>query len=113
SDTVIKIKRARGNKPDTKKISFDLYKAGSTVQQIASERKLTQGTIETHLCHYVKHGILPVSAFVGADTLKLLREKSDTIDEKSLVSIKHLCPTVSYSDIRFFLAGEKKEEEFS
>ena len=37
------------SKPNTKRVTFDLYKNGKTIDQIAAERGLVTGTIEGHL----------------------------------------------------------------
>ncbi|MBV6440667.1 MAG: helicase [Haliscomenobacteraceae bacterium CHB4] len=47
-------------KPDTKKVSFDLFRAGKTVDEIAHERALVPGTIEGHLAHFVSLGELDI-----------------------------------------------------
>jgi len=43
-------------KPDTKAVSFELFKAGKTIDEIAKERGFVRGTIEGHLAHYVGTG---------------------------------------------------------
>ena len=45
-------------KADTKLESYKLFKEGKTIAEIAAERKLTTGTIETHLGHFVLTGDL-------------------------------------------------------
>lgn len=55
----IRVKQPK-TKTDTKKISFDLYKAGKTIPEIAQLRGYTTGTIEGHLAHYVTTGDVPI-----------------------------------------------------
>ena len=47
-------------KPDTKKLSFDLFQAGKTIEEIARERSLVCGTVEGHLAHFVGLGELDI-----------------------------------------------------
>lgn len=47
-------------KADTKKLSFDLFNEGKTIEEIAEERGLTTSTIETHLAHYIATGELEI-----------------------------------------------------
>jgi hypothetical protein len=47
-------------KIDTKKASFDLYKEGKSLSEIAARRNLSQSTIESHLAHYISSGDLSV-----------------------------------------------------
>ena len=47
-------------KPDTKKVSFDLFKEGKTISEIAIERGFTPATIEGHLSHFIHTGEISV-----------------------------------------------------
>ncbi len=51
-------------KKDTRLLSFNLYKEGKTVEQIARERDMAVSTIEGHLAHFVGTGELSVDEFV-------------------------------------------------
>lgn len=59
---IIKEKKSR---PDTKKISLDLFKDGKTIADIASERELTYSTIESHLAYYINTGEISVFDLVS------------------------------------------------
>ena len=52
-------------KIDTKKVSFNLYKEGKTVQEIAVQRGFTPTTIEGHLAHYISSGEINVFDLVS------------------------------------------------
>ncbi len=47
-------------KPDTKALSFELYKAGKTIDEIAAERGFARSTIEGHLAHFIGLGELNI-----------------------------------------------------
>jgi hypothetical protein len=51
-------------KENAKQISFDLYKQGLTVEEIAKKREYAVSTIKVHLADYVKAGELPLNDFV-------------------------------------------------
>ncbi len=80
-----KAKKEKG--PDTKEVSFNLYKEGKTIEEVAKERDLVVSTIEGHLAHYVQLGELPISDFLNKDQLD---EISKTIDEFDTVHLKEL-----------------------
>jgi hypothetical protein len=71
-------KAAKLPKPDTKKVSFELFKAGKTIEEIAAERGLTIGTIEGHLGHFIVLGELDISTLISQENLK---EISDFLEE--------------------------------
>lgn len=51
-------------KTDSKTLSYDLYKAGKTIKEIAAERGFAATTIEGHLAHFVGTGHLDILDFV-------------------------------------------------
>ena len=52
-------------KIDTKKVSFDLFKSGKSISDIAVERGFTTGTIEGHLAHFINTGEISVFDIVS------------------------------------------------
>jgi hypothetical protein len=85
-------KSAVSPKTDTKKISFDLYKQGSTIEEIAQKRNCAISTVKVHLAHYVKLKELPLSDFV-------------TPEQQAKV-LKAMETNLSFSDIHAALKGE-------
>jgi uncharacterized protein YpbB len=74
------------NKVDTKKASFDLFKSGKTVAEIAEERGFVVSTIEGHLAHYVGIGELDIKLLIADDKMRsisdyMLENSSSTITE--------------------------------
>ena len=57
-------KKSSEAKIDTKTVSFDLFKAGKIVAEIAKERNFTIGTIEGHLAYYVGTGDIDINELV-------------------------------------------------
>jgi GTPase SAR1 family protein len=100
-------------KAETKKISYDLFKEGKTVSQIAEERQLSVTTIESHLAYYVGTGEIPVNKFVSQEITDLIMRHFEGSDDFAVGPAKAaLGEKVSWSDIRFvinhlrFLSGK-------
>ncbi|MCX6353048.1 MAG: helix-turn-helix domain-containing protein [Bacteroidetes bacterium] len=102
-------KRERGvkkndDKPDTKSLSFELYKSGKTIDEIAKERGFSTGTIEGHLAHYVGKGKLNVSSFISEDKVDSISVFFKTNPGATLPNAKAaLGDSVSYADLRFVM----------
>ncbi|NJK85230.1 MAG: hypothetical protein HC906_03945 [Bacteroidales bacterium] len=60
-------KPAKTEKIDTKKVSYDLFRSGKTIDEIADERHVTTQTILNHLSHYVGLGELDILQFIDQD----------------------------------------------
>ena len=73
-------------KPDTKEVTYRLFRQGKSIEEIARERELVSGTIAGHLEHYVRSGEVKIEQLVA-------REKITLGDD------------VSYADIRLVLAA--------
>lgn len=92
-------------KPDTKKVSFDFYKAGKTVDEIAKERNMAPSTIEGHLAHYAGLGMVDVKTFVTEDKLQNIITVSKTLDTTLYGPIKQsLGEEYTYSEIKFAMS---------
>lgn len=97
--------KIKAPKIDTKKESFDLFKSGKTVVQIAEERSLTTNTIENHLAHYVARGELDVNQFLNEDKLKKIVDYFKSVENKSFGEAKnHFGDEVSYGEMRMGLS---------
>lgn len=106
---VKKEKVIKASKPDTKELSFALYKEGKNIFEIAEARGFAITTVEGHLAHYVSLGIIPVSQFVAKEKFDTIIAASKKIEsENKLTPLKQeLGYDYSYSEIRFALATQK------
>ncbi len=102
-------KKIKVLKPDTKELSFTLYKQGKMPEEIAQERGFGLTTIESHLAHYVSLGMIPVTQFVTKEKFDKIIETSKYIEgEKKLTPLKQeLGDDYSYSEIKYALATQK------
>ena len=120
-DTRIYLKQNRpGKKPrpavvkerasDTKKLSYDLYRQGKTITEIATTRMLSNITIETHLSYYISIGELAVEQFIEPYQKKLVEEAITKFGSTSLKKLKDNLPEeISYGNIRMVEAAMKKK----
>ncbi|MFA4853487.1 MAG: helix-turn-helix domain-containing protein, partial [Bacteroidales bacterium] len=91
-----------GEKPDSKKLSFDLYKAGKTIEEIAQERSFVVSTIEGHLAHYVGTGELDIYSFITKENVNLISEYFTQNKTTSLGDAKaYFGNKVTYSELIF------------
>lgn len=92
-------------KTDTKQVSFDMYKAGKSPEEIAEERNFAVTTILSHLSAFVKTGQLDVDQFLTKDKIDLISEYFTETHDLSLGSAKHVLGyDVSYADIKMVLS---------
>jgi len=95
-----------GPKVNTKEVSFDLYKAGKTIQEIAKERSYNVQTIEGHLAYYVSQGDLDALEFVTLEKLQAVKDKFKELKTDKLGELKEaLGAEFTYAEIKFGLAS--------
>ncbi len=100
----------KAKKKDTKKESFEYYRAGKNVGQIAEIRGLTTTTIEGHLAHYIEQGEIDVKELVPEERIMLLKEMATKLGADTLTPIKEaMGDSFSYGEIRMVLSAMKAE----
>ncbi len=91
-------------KSNTKQVSFELWKKGKTVEEIAKERNYAESTIEGHLSHFVGTGEIPVNEFVNQGKVKLISGFFKNHKTRLLSEAKAaLGEEVTYSELHFVL----------
>ena len=110
------VKKVKETKPkiDTKLATFNLYRLGMSVGEIAKRRELSTSTIYGHLAHYVGEGTIEISQFVNEKKrqeitrylMKHPEEKKTASEVKAEVS-----QDISYEDIRFVMAAYYKNKK--
>ncbi|TLX77731.1 helicase [Labilibacter sediminis] len=105
-----KTKTVKEKKSDTKLITFQLYKEGKSVREIAKERSLTSGTIEGHLAHYIQSGELDINDFVGKSKQIAIEKAIHKTDTFALTPIKEgLGSDYTYGEIKMMVAHMQSE----
>ncbi len=103
-------KKQKEKKPDTKLVSFELYKAGNSITDIAKARSLTTSTIEGHLAHFVKINQLEILDLLTKEKLNLIEKEIHKQDTFAINPIKGaLGQKASYGEIRLVVAYMQKE----
>lgn len=110
-------KEKKEPKVDTKQETYELFKAGKSVNQIAAERKLNIETVQGHLAYFVAKGLISVNEIISKEKLILIEPVAKTFEGGSITSLKNkLGEDISFGEIRLTLAWlelQKNETESS
>ncbi|NTW34183.1 MAG: helicase, partial [Bacteroidetes bacterium] len=108
----VKPKKDKNKLPDSKKLSLELFKAGKTIEEIASERNFATSTIEGHLAHYVSTGELDVSSFVSKEKMEIISEFFTNNKTTSLGAAKAFFKDkATYSELIFVMKYLGNQED--
>jgi len=90
----------------TQQQSFELFKSGKSVSEIAKERGFAISTIEGHLAYFVENGELDVERLVDPDRIAAISKFFQEHDTKSLSEARSaLGEDYGYGEIRFVAAS--------
>ena len=104
-----KSKRGEKKEPkkDTKRMSYEMFCKGMSMEEIAKSRDLVTGTIATHLEHYVRMGKIKLEQVVAVEKIEKIRRYQQKNENSGVAGIKAaLGDEVSYADIRFVFAAD-------
>ena len=97
----VKEKKEKGQ---SKKLSFEMFKAGKTIDEIAKERNFSIGTIEGHLAMYIGTGELKISEFVSETKINAVLLYMKEHPEKSMGEIiNSFGGAINFSELRFIV----------
>jgi ATP-dependent DNA helicase RecQ len=86
---------------DTKEETFNLYRSGKSIPEIAAERSLAVTTIEGHLSYFVQTGDIDVLNFVKEEKIPAIKDAIETYGYARLSPLKEvLGDDYSYGEIR-------------
>jgi hypothetical protein len=93
------------DKKPTKQISYELFKSGLSVKDIAKERSLTSGTIENHLANYITSGDIDVLELIELKRYKKIRNEIEAAGEvKGLTALKEKVDiNITYMELKMVL----------
>ncbi|WP_455061631.1 helix-turn-helix domain-containing protein [Prevotella sp.] len=88
-------------KISTGEVTFNLFKTGKSIEEIAKERNLTPATIQGHLIPYIQKREIKLNEVIDEGKAKTILQKIQLAGkEASLKAIKILCPAdITYTDI--------------
>ena len=93
------------NKISTYEQSYILYKAGKSIEEIAKERGLTEGTIQGHLVPYINNGDIKLEDVIEEKKINIIKRIAKAVGrENGIKPIKELCPSdITYNDINLVI----------
>ena len=93
------------DKKPTKQVSFELFKSGLSIKDIAKERSLTSGTIENHLANYISSGDIDVLELIELKRYKKIRNDIEEAgDVKGLTALKEKVDAgITYMELKMVL----------
>ncbi len=95
-------------KTDTKMLSYNLFKEGKSVEEIAKERNFALSTIEGHLVWFVGNGDIDINKIVPVEKQLLIKAAAKSHGVSSHKILKDNLPaTISYSEIKLVMAAER------
>jgi hypothetical protein len=95
-------------KVPTSLISFNLFKEGKTIEEIARERNFAITTIEGHLASFVANGELDIDKMVSKDKQLSVREAIKKFGKESMKVLKENLPeNISYGELKMVMAVDK------
>lgn len=101
-------------KGDTQAETFRMFKEGKTIAEIAKERNLSIGTIETHLTRFVRWGDLKIDEVVSREKIILIEPALKEFNGGSITSIKQqLGDAISFGEIRLVMAAMGMSQKVS
>lgn len=88
-------------KISTGEVTFNLFKTGKSIEEIAKERNLTPAAIQGHLIPYIQKGEIKLNEVIDEGKAKTILQKIQLAGkDTSLKAIKILCPAdITYTDI--------------
>lgn len=96
---------------DTKQKSFELFKQGYSIQEIAAQRNLSLSTIEVHLAFYIEQGKLSIEEIMDVSKVSAIQQIVKKFDGTALAPIKEqLGEDYSYGEIRMVMSYLKNVE---
>lgn len=97
----IEIPKQKQAKPRSAEVTYDLFTSGKSISEIAKERNLVIGTIESHLSEYVASGDIAITALMPEAKYLELRGLMEKLSYSGFGDLKNqIDEKFSYADIR-------------
>tara|TARA_B110000037_G_C17123802_1_gene507071 strand:- start:1676 stop:4108 length:2433 start_codon:yes stop_codon:yes gene_type:complete len=92
-------------------VSLELFKDGKSIQEIAKERELAEGTIVSHLAQFVATGELEAIQLMSEDKLHELKQLMENTKFDGFGELKNkIAAKFSYADIKIVYNGLEYEK---
>lgn len=107
-----KAKKSKPQKGDSSRISLQLLREGKTIEEIAAERNILRGTVETHLISFIPAGEVEVLEIVSQEKLDRILAILEAQPDLHSTAIKQaLNDEVTYNEIRATVVHMQKSME--
>jgi PIF1-like helicase/Helix-turn-helix domain/HRDC domain/Helicase len=93
----------------TQESTYNLFKEGKTILEIAVLRSLTAGTIEGHIAACIEKGLVEITEVMPIERYKEVVAIMKDKGEKTYTEMREQHPTISYGEMRIAEAGMKIE----
>ena len=98
-------------KENTKLLTYNLYKKGKNIEEIAAARGLSTATVEAHLSYYISVGDLDIHDFLSAEKLQTIVDYFNKAEEKGLTLAREtLGEEYSFGELRMARDWMNKED---
>lgn len=99
ADSGLKLKKGQ-----TFKISYDMFRSGKNINEIANERGYALSTIEGHLARFISSGEIALNEMMENDKIEKITAYFKKTNDYSLSNAKHeLEDKFTYSELRFVM----------
>ena len=107
-------KSAATGKPSsgkTQRESYDLYRAGMNINEIATLRSLSTTTVESHLCGFVQTGEMDVKEMVPAEKMPYIQDVIASYGADRLAPLKEILgDNYTYAEIKAVVSWIKRDK---
>jgi ATP-dependent DNA helicase RecQ len=89
--------------------SFELYRSGKSVAEIAAQRSLSPTTIESHLCSFIQTGEMDVAEMVPQHKMQPIQNAAESYGTDRLAPLKEILGAdYSYAEIKAVISWLKR-----
>jgi ATP-dependent DNA helicase RecQ len=106
-----KARAERAERPgDTRRETFNLYKSGISITEIAALRNLSPMTIEGHLAHFIEKGELEVTVIVKKEKIPAIQNAVESYGDDKLSPLKEILgDDYSYGEIKAVIGWMRRK----
>ena len=97
-------KKVKPKKTNTKQVSFDLFKKGMTIKEIAKQRGFVIGTIQGHLTQYVETGEIGIYEIISKERFENIKTSIQNVKFENISELKEKTNnSYTYNELRLVL----------
>jgi uncharacterized protein YpbB len=105
-EVIVKPKKEKAVKGETHKQSYELFKKGMSIAEIAEQRGYVASTIEGHLAKYIETGDITIQELMDKDKYEKIKSSIKDLKFEGLSDLKtELNDEFTYSELRMSLSA--------